>query len=106
MRKNILTIEKKIEEIKKTLMSIGEMRPGSLTRQYPKSGKKGYYQISYTHKMNSRTEYVRPEFVKPLKNQIKSFKLFKKCIDEWIDLAIEHSKLKIHLSKKDNEDNR
>ncbi len=104
MRKKILKIEKKIKEIKETLLTIGEMRHGSLTRQYQKNKKRGYYQISYTHKMKSHTEYVRPEFVKTLKQEIIAFKLFKKCVDEWIDLAIEHSKLKIKLTKNQKRD--
>ena len=95
-------IEKDIEKIKQSLLEIGEMRPGSLTRQHPKADKKrqGYYQISYTYKMKSRTEYVKQEFVKKLRNQIKTFKKFKKFIQEWIDLSIEYSKLIIKIEKR------
>ena len=48
MHKKLDPIEKKIAGVKKELMSIGEMRPGSLTYQYqrPKEKKGGFYQIS------------------------------------------------------------
>ena len=58
-------IETQIERIKEQLQEIAEMRPGSLTRQYrvPKEKVGPYYQLSYMHKMKSRTNYVRPQFV-------------------------------------------
>jgi len=47
-----------------------------------------YWQLSYTHKMKSKTDYVRQDMVKTTQVQVKEFKRFKKLIDEWIDLAI------------------
>ena len=102
MDKKLDRVRKKIEKVKEELMQIGEMRPGSLTKQYQKSAEKqgGYYQISYTYKMKSKTEYVRPEFVEDLKNQVKNFKRFKVLTQKWIDLAIEYSRLKIDIAKQ------
>jgi len=102
MYKKLDQIEKKIAKIKEELARIGEMRPGSLTYQYqkPKEKKGGFYQISYTYRMKSKTEYVKAEFVQSLKSQIATFKHFKKLIQQWVDLAIEHSQLKIRLEKE------
>jgi hypothetical protein len=77
------------------------MRPGSLTKQYlkPKEKKGPYWQISYTYKMKSRTEYVKADFVPRLEKQIVEFKKHKQLVQQWIDLAIEHSKLSIELAK-------
>lgn len=102
MDKKLNQIEKKIAKIKEELARIGEMRPGSLTYQYqkPKEKKGGFYQISYTYRMKSKTEYVKAEFVQDLKGQIAAFKHFKKLIQQWVDLAIEHSQLKIQLAKE------
>ena len=100
MRKEkLFQIETRIAAVKQALQGIGEMRPGSLTRQYkdPKARTGGSHQLSYTHHMKSRSEYVRPRFVKALKGQIAEHKKFKKLINAWNDLAIEHSKLKINL---------
>jgi hypothetical protein len=102
MHKKLDVLTKKIEEVKKSLMAIGEMRPGSLTYQYqkPKEKKGGFYQVSYTYKMRSKTEYVKAEFVDDLRQQIAAFKTFKKLTQQWIDLAIQHSQTKIKLAKE------
>ena len=76
------------------LLEIGPMRPGSLTRQYkdPQHHAGAYWQISYTRRMRSRTEYVRREWVKEIRRQIVTHKRFKRLVDQWIDLSIEHSR--------------
>jgi hypothetical protein len=97
MNKRIQQIDNRIELIKKSLVAIDAMRPGVISRQYSKYGneKRGYYQISFTYKMKSKTEYLRPEFVGLLKKQVENYKLFKRLIKEWVGLSIEHSKLDI-----------
>jgi hypothetical protein len=102
MHKKLDSIEKKIAGVKEELMTIGEMRPGSLTYQYqrPKEKKGGFYQISYTYRMRSKTEYVKAEFVPDLKGQIATFKRFKTLMQKWVDLALQHSQMKITLAKE------
>lgn len=102
MQKKIARIQKRIEKIKSELQNIGEMRPGLITRQYkkPKEKKGGFYQISYTHKMKSKTEYVRPEFLNDLRRQVKNYKKFKKLMVEWSNVALEQSRLKIKIAKE------
>jgi len=96
-------IEERIEKIKKELQLIGEMRPGTLSKQYkdPKKKNGEYWQLSFTHKMKSRTEYIRPTFLKETKQQVKDYKKFKKLFEGWIDLSIEYCRLKMDLSKLD-----
>ena len=100
--KTLSQIEKKIEKIKQQLVTIQQMRPGSLTRQYrnPKDKTGAYYQLSYTHKMKSRTEYVRLEFVDPIKEQISEYKRFRELVDQWVELSIEHSKMQMKIALK------
>ena len=100
--KTLSQIEKKIEKIKQQLETIQQMRPGSLTRQYriPKDKIGAYYQLSYTHKMKSRTEYVRAEFVKMIEEQISEYKRFRELVDQWVELSIEHSKVQMAIAKK------
>jgi hypothetical protein len=102
MPKKLAQIEQKIVRIKGKLQKIGEMRPGSLTYQYqkPKEKKGGFYQISYTYQMKSRTEYVKAEFVEDLRRQVTEFKKFKKLTQTWVDLAIKYSQEKMKLAKK------
>ncbi|MGC9976502.1 MAG: DUF6788 family protein [Syntrophales bacterium] len=95
-------LEGRIEKIKKELMEIGAMRPGSLTKQYRKSKDKqlGFYQVSYTHKMKSKTEYVRPQHVDNLKRQIETYKRFKELVETWVDLSLEHSRRTMDLANR------
>ena len=95
-------LEKRIKQIKQELQTIGEMRPGSLTCQYhnPQEKTGAYYQLSYTHKMKSRTDYVRPEFVDRIREQIAEYKRFRMLVDEWIALALEHAKMKRAKEKR------
>jgi hypothetical protein len=99
-QKQLLQIEKQIDRIKQELLKIDGMRPGSLTRQYknPKEKTGGFYQISYTYKNQSRTEYVKAQHVDALKQQISAYKKFKKLVEQWIDLAIKYSKLKLEIN--------
>lgn len=95
-------IETRIKKIKMEIQKTGEMRPGSLTQQFkiPKERTGPYYQLSFTHKMKSRTVYVRQEFAKEIKQQVKSYRRFKGLMEEWVELAIRHSQLKLTLAKK------
>ena len=94
-------IEKKIARIKKVLWEIGPMRPGSLTEQFKdRENKAGaFWQISYTRHMQSRTDYIRREWVKTTQKQIKEYKQFKLLIETWVALAIEHAKLTMKNEK-------
>ena len=94
-------IEKKIARIKEALGAIGPMRPGSLTEQFKdRENEEGaYWQISYTHQMHSRTDYIRREWVKTTQQQIKEYKKFKRLIETWVVLAIEHAKLTMKMEK-------
>ena len=77
------------------------LRGGCLTRQYkdPQHHAGAYWQISYTRRMKSRTEYVRREWVKELRRQIATNRRFKRLVDQWIDLGIEHSRLTMQIAE-------
>jgi len=102
-KKRIRQIERRIARIKEALGRIGPMRPGSLTRQYrnPKERGGAYWQISYTRQMKSHTEYVRPEWEPDIRKQIATYKRFTRLVEQWIDLSIEHSKLRMQIAKQE-----
>ena len=85
--KKFCQLEKRIEDIKWELHKITAMRPGSLTRQYriPQDKVGPYYQLNYTHKMKSHTEYVRPEYAAEIRKQISQYKRFKKLVQQWVE---------------------
>ncbi len=100
-RKRLEHIEKKIARIKAALGAIGPMRPGSLTEQFKdRENEEGaFWQISYTRQMQSRTEYIRREWVKPTQKQVKEYKKFKRLIETWVGLALDHAKLTMKIEK-------
>jgi hypothetical protein len=102
MIKSNLQKKKRIEAIKKTLMSLNDFRPGTLTKQYVRRNQKQYeyYQLSYTHKMKSRTRYIPTQSVKTIKKEIRTYKLFKKLFQQWIDLSIQASDDRMKATKK------
>jgi len=95
-------LENEIRRIKKELSGLGSMRPGTLSMQYkvPAEKKGPYFQLSYTHKMKSRTEYVRRDWVDEIREQIEVYKRFRKLIEEWVDLSIEYSQLRMKQAKE------
>lgn len=97
--RRLAKIAQEIEEIKVQLGRLGVVRPGSLTRQYkdPTHHTGAYYQVSYTHRMQSRTAYVRATFAPEVRRQIRDYKKLKKLIEKWVALGIEHSQLSMRL---------
>ena len=103
-----------MNRIKGELLELGDIRPGSLSEQYnvcgnptcrcknPKNPQKHgpYYQLSYTHKGRSTTEFVRKEDVTETREQLKNYKTFKKLIEDWVDLSVKIGKLRKKLATK------
>ncbi len=101
-QKRLLQIQKRIATIKVGLAAIDGMRPGSLTRQFkdPVNQSGAYYQLSYTRAMRSRTEYIASDAVPEIRRQVAHYKRFKELSAEWVDLGIEHSRLKIKAARQ------
>ena len=103
MKTKIKKIGQEIATIKKEMFGIGDMRPGSLTRQMRKAKEKygSYWQLSYTQQGKGRTAYVREENVGQVKEETTNYKRYKKLAGRLIKLSIEKSRLKMELAKKD-----
>lgn len=114
MNRTIESLETRIEKIKGELAQLGDLRPGSLSRQYNVCGnpkckckatppkKHGpYYQLSSTRKGKSRSKFVRKEDVEVVRAQLKNYAKLRKLTERWVDLAEELSILKLKESKKD-----
>lgn len=106
-------LEAKIRKVKSELLKIGEMRPGSISKQYSACQKTGckcvdpvkpqkhgpFYQLSYSHHGKSTTQFVRPQFVAYVRKQVAAYKKFKELTDEWVSLALELSKAKMQEAR-------
>jgi hypothetical protein len=102
-------MEAQIEKLKAELLKIGDMRPGSLSTQYSACQKPGckcvdpvkpqkhgpFYQLSYSHRGKSTTQFVRPQLVPVVRRQLATYKKFKRLTEQWVALALELSKLKM-----------
>lgn len=100
--------QERIRQIKQDLLGLGEMRPGSLSKQYnvcgnptcrckdPKQPKRHgpYYQVSYTHRGKSTTEFVRRGMEAAVKSELDNYRRFKKLTEEWVGLSLRIAKLR------------
>ena len=113
MKNQVRALEKRIETIKKKLAALGDMRPGSLSKQYNVCGnptcrckdtenpkKHGpYYQLSYTRKGRSKSEFVKKEDLAEVKKRIRNYQRFKQLTGEWVDLSLELARLRKSVNK-------
>jgi hypothetical protein len=99
MSKTLSQLEAAIERIKRELRGLGPMRPGSLSRQYrdPKTKKRPFHQISYTHKGRGRSEYVRSENLGQLRRETANFKRFRKLAEQWVELSLKASQRRVRI---------
>lgn len=96
----------RIQEIKNELLALGEMRPGAITTQYNVCGKANcrckdpkkpqrhgpYYQLSYTHKGKSTTEFVKRDMLDDTRDLLANYAKFRKLTEEWISLSLRIAK--------------
>lgn len=113
MKRRIESLGKRVETIKRELAQLGDLRPGSLSKQYNVCGnpncrckasppkKHGpYYQLSSTRKGKSRSKFVRKEEVAAVRTQLKNYAKLRKLTQRWVDLAEELSILRLEKDKQ------
>ncbi len=97
--------EQQVQKIKKQLLALGPMLPGSLSEQWNVCGTPGckckdaqkpvrhgpYYQLSFSVKGKSSTLFVRPEEVPEARRRIRRYQRFKELVmaltQAYVDLA-------------------
>jgi hypothetical protein len=99
--KSLKKIDERIQRVKDRLAALGPMRPGTLSRQFHKPHERqgAFWQISYTHRMKSRSEYARPNEVAEARREIAAFRRFKKLTADWVELALERSQRRVQLAR-------
>ena len=114
MNRRIQSLQRQIEKMKRELAQLGDLRPGSLSKQYNVCGnpnckckasppkKHGpYYQLSSTRKGKSRSKFVGKEDVATVRVQLRNYAKLRKLTERWVDLAEELAILRLAQSKKD-----
>ena len=102
------SLKNKIQKIKQQIAALGDLRPGALSQQYNICGnpscrckatppvKHGpYYQISFTWKGKSTTQFVRDDDVPEAQQQLENYRRLRELVEEWITLSVELSRLRI-----------
>jgi hypothetical protein len=114
MKSKVGSLQRKIEQIKKKLATLGDLRPGSLSEQYNVCGnprcrckanppqKHGpYYQLSWTRKRKSKTRFVKKHQLHSLRSQMKNYELLQSLLDQWIEASIELCDLQLKLEAEE-----
>lgn len=100
-------IDEKILLLKRQLLELGPLHPGSLSRQYHVCGKAGckcihpkkpqphgpYTKLTYARHGKFTCRFVRAESVQAVTALVAAFKTFRKITDQSINLAVERAQL-------------
>src|SRR5208283_5667718 len=109
------SLETRIENIKRQIASLGDLRPGAVSLQYNICGnprcrcknnppvKHGpFYQLSYTWHAKSTTCHVRKDDVSKVKQQIRNYRRLRKLVDRWVTLGMTQCRLKLQEEHETN----
>ena len=101
-------LEDQISKVKEELVSLGRLRPGSLSKQYNVCGKPDcrckdtpprkhgpYYQLSYSRRGKSTTRFVRRGHITVIKDELRNYKRLQKLLDKWIELEMQLSEIRM-----------
>ena len=99
-------LDTRIAAIKAALAALGPLRPGSLSQQYNVCGnprcrckadppqKHGpYYQLSYTFRGKSYSDFVRRDALPQIQAQMRNYETLRALVDEWIAVSLELARL-------------
>ena len=99
-------LEAKIDTLKQELLTLGDLRPGTLSEQYNVCGKAGcackadpprkhgpYYQVSFTWQGRSHTQFVRRENLAATRQQLRTYERLRALVDAWVAAGLVVSRL-------------
>jgi hypothetical protein len=111
---SIQQIDQRIQRIKTRLAALGDMRPGSLSKQYNVCGKPGcrckdpqnpqrhgpYFQLSWVHRGKSTTQFIRRPFLSQVIAELATYKTFRQLTEEWVELSLQAAKMRLQAAKE------
>jgi len=106
-RRRNMTAEKQIQKIKRQIMTLGPMLPGSLSEQWNVCGTPGckckdlqnpirhgpYYQLSFSIKGRSSTLFIRPEEVSEVRKRIDRYQRFKEMVMALTQAYVDYARM-------------
>ena len=99
-------LESEIARVRKRLLALGPMHPGSVSRQYQVCGRPGcrcmdaqhprrhgpYRKLAYVHRGKPVCRFVRADCAREIEAQVATYKVFRALVDRWVELSIEAGK--------------
>lgn len=96
-------LNQQIENLKRQLLELGPIHPGSVSSQYHACGnptcrchdpvnpaKHGpYNKLTYCHAGRSNCRFVRPECLTELTQRLDNYKTFRKLTARWVELSVQ-----------------
>jgi hypothetical protein len=96
-------IHEEIERVRRQLLELGPIHPGSISPQYHACGnpacrchdpgdpkKHGpYNKLTYCHRGKSGCRFVRDEHFEQISQRLRNYKTFRALVDRWIELSIQ-----------------
>ena len=109
----IQQIDQQIQTVKTQLLALGDLRPGSLTRQYNVCGKPNcrckdrenprrhgpYYQLSYVHQGKSTSRFIRAPQLPEIRKQLATYREFRRLTQRWVALAMRKAESLLKASR-------
>ena len=106
-------LEARIAQIKQEIISLGaDLQPGIVTQQYNVCGKAAfrckadppqrhgpYYQLSFTRKGKSTTQFVKPRDLRLVRQQVRNYRRLRRLMDRWIALGMELARLRLRQER-------
>ena len=106
-------LQAKIAKLKTQLLTLGDLRPGTLSQQYNVCGKPGcqckadpprrhgpYYQVSFTWQGRSQSQFVRRAEVATVRQQLRTHQRLRKLVEAWITAGLALSRLRQGVSRR------
>jgi hypothetical protein len=104
---SVTELEAEIAAIRRQLMALGPIHPGSVSLQYQVCGNPAcrcmraqtperhgpYPKLVYVHRARNVCRFVRADCIEALSPRLAAFKEFRKLIDRWVALSIQIGQL-------------
>ncbi len=111
---NLAQVQRRLVQVKRQLLELGPVHPGSISEQYNVCGQPGcrckdphkpqkhgpYYQLSFTWRGKSSTRFLRPEQVQPMRRKVANYKRLRELVNEWVALEIERERAEREKEKR------
>jgi hypothetical protein len=104
-------LQQRIAALKAALTKLGDLHPGSLSKQYNVCGKPGcrckdprrpkrhgpYYQLNYVFRGKKTSLFIPNGRVTQLRTQLANYKALRQSSDQWVALSLQIAKIRRNL---------